>query len=166
MTSKKLPRAKTRIIRGKDFDAWRQERGLVVMAAAEAFGIQRTRWDQMVKDNEIVTDRRLLRMFFLYEKYPKSQPNPHVDYVELYHYLGFADDSTEDHTEFAKLLGISRSSSYRVLQDNSAGRSIDAWVSALQRMELDSPATWKFVMSEISNIADEAVNAGMDKNTA
>lgn len=164
MISKKQPRTKTRIIRGEDFEAWRKESGLVVMAAAEAFGIQRARWDQMVKENEVVTDRRLLRMLFLYEKYPDSQPNPHIDYVKLYHYLGFRDDSADDHTEFANLLGVSRSSSYRLLQENSAGRSIDAWVSALQRLDLPEPATWKFVMQEISSIADEAVSAGMEEN--
>lgn len=161
MTSKKQPRAKTRIIRGEDFDAWRRERGLVVLAAAEAFGMQRARWDQMVKDNEVVTDRRLLRTFLLYEKYPKSQPDPHVDYTELYNFLGFSADSPEDHTEFAKLLGIHRSSSYRILQGNSGGRPIDAWISALQRLGLDEPATWKFVMAEISSVADDVANAGM-----
>ena len=161
MTSKKQPKRLARIVRGEDFEAWRQERKLVVMAAAEAFGIQRARWDQMVKDNDVVTDRRLLRMFFLFEKYPKSQPDPHIDYTELYHYLGFKDESPEDHIEFARLLGISRSSSYRVLQENSAGRSIDAWISALQRMGLDEPATWKFVMDEVSSIADDSVDAGM-----
>lgn len=161
MTSKKQPKRPVRIIRGEHFEAWRQQQGLVVLAAAEAFGIQRARWDQMVKDNEIVTDRRLLRMFFLFEKYPQSQPNPHIDYAELYHYLGFNDDSPEDHILFAQLLGISRSSAYRILQGNSAGRSIDAWVAALQRMGLDEPATWKFVMGEIGSIADDVVNAGM-----
>jgi plasmid maintenance system antidote protein VapI len=161
MTSKKQLKRPVRIVRGEHFEAWRQQQGLVVLAAAEAFGIQRARWDQMVKDNEVVTDRRLLRIFFLFEKYPQSQPNPHIDYAELYRYLGFSDDSPEDHNQFAQLLGISRSSSYRILQGNSAGRSIDAWVAAIQRMGLDEPATWKFVMSEVGLIADESMDAGI-----
>ncbi|HCA3439660.1 TPA: hypothetical protein MO340_004222 [Salmonella enterica subsp. salamae serovar 35:g,m,s,t:-] len=165
MNSKKQPKRSVRIVRGEDFEKWRLDHGLVVMAAAEAFGIQRARWDEIVKKNEIVTDRRLLRMFFLYEKYPKSQPNPHIDYVQLYQFLGFQPDP-DDYIAFAKLLGISRSSAYRVLQDNSAGRSIDAWISALQRMELDDPGAWKFIMTEISEMADEAVSAGMKNNEA
>lgn len=149
------------IIYGSDLEDWRQSNGFTVTAAAEAFGIQRGRWDSIIKENDVITDRRIIRLYFLFTRYPQSRPLSEVNYVDLFKYLGFSTESGEDFASFAKLLGISRSSAYRVIQDNNAGRSVDAIVLALKRMGLDSPGAWLFVMNEIGELADESFDSVM-----
>ncbi|MBK4367024.1 hypothetical protein JJQ04_23815 [Enterobacter hormaechei] len=58
------------IVTGKDLERWRYDHGFVVGTAAECFGIQRAKWESLVRNDEIITNARILNLFHIYTQFP------------------------------------------------------------------------------------------------
>ncbi|HCA3439659.1 TPA: hypothetical protein MO340_004221 [Salmonella enterica subsp. salamae serovar 35:g,m,s,t:-] len=146
-------------IRFEVLEAWRKQNNLFLAQAAEAFGMNVTRWDTLLKQNAYIIDRRILRIFFLYKRYPQALLQQQVDYRDLYNSFSFDTESTDDRIQFAKLVGVSRSSSYRILDNNHAGRVIRNYILAIKRMNA-LPDLSRNVMEIVANIADDSAMRG------
>lgn len=127
--------AKT-VLRGSDLERWRIDHGFVVGTAAECFGIQKKKWEQLTSKNEYITSRRLINLYLLYVEHPNTVPvPPSPDYIQLFKELELTDD-IKGSKIFADLLGISLSSALRILESNNASREIEKYVQALERTGL------------------------------
>lgn len=148
-----------KFITGQDFERWRYDHGFVVGTAAECFGIQRAKWESLVRNDEIITDIRLINLYNMYTVYPETIPVPSsFDYIGLFNELGFAND-TRGKTEFARLFGLSVTGTYRIMDKNSAGRDIEAYAQALKRTGKRGKELLT-LMKSICNLSESAAEEG------
>ncbi|MEB5981792.1 MULTISPECIES: hypothetical protein [Enterobacteriaceae] len=147
------------IVTGKDLERWRYDHGFVVGTAAECFGIQRAKWESLVRNDEIITNARILNLFHIYTQFPETIPvAPSFDYVGLFNELGFANN-TRDKKEFARLFGMSIPGTYRIMDKNSAQRDIEAYAQALKRTGAKGKDLL-FLMRKISQKSETVIEAG------
>ena len=137
---------------GTDLERWRIENGLTKVAAADAFGLQKAKWEELTgpeKSAEQINDPVVAMLLFLYRTHPESSPvQPPLDIKDFYDYLGL-QDSPQDRDTFATLIGRSPPSVYRLmLHDGKPGRPVMKWVEALKRMDL-TPKQCKRVMQDV-----------------
>lgn len=93
-----------KIVTGQDLNRWRYDHGFVAGTAAECFGIQKAKWEALVRSDEIITDVRIINIYNMYTLYPETIPvPPSFDYIGLFNELGFSNDM-KGKTEFARLL--------------------------------------------------------------
>lgn len=146
-------------VRFEALEEWRKANNLYLSQAAEAFGLNVPRWGALLKQNAFVTDRRIMRLFLLYQRYPEVLIQQTIDYNGLYSKFGFEEESTPDHKTFGQLLGVSRSSSYRILEENHAGRVVRNYVLSVKRLR---PTSEKFmdILDTIGRLADTASSQG------
>lgn len=149
------------IITGQDLERWRYDHGFVVGTAAECFGIQRSKWEALVRSDEVITDLRLINLYKMYTEYPATIPAlPSFDYIGLFNELGLAND-TRSKKEFARLLGVSVTAVYRILDNNAAGRDIDAYAYALRKTGLKGKDLLSF-MKSMRKKSEASYQAGKD----
>ncbi|GGM25641.1 hypothetical protein GCM10009425_40510 [Pseudomonas asuensis] len=142
--------------RGTDLERWRIENGLSKPAAADAFGLQKAKWEELTNtDNsaEPITDPVIAMLLYLYREYPESSPiviPPNV--VEFYDFLGFTD-SPQDRDKFATLIGRTPPTAYRILlHGGNAGRPVVKWIEGLKRLKLTPKKTQRLMADVVSTV--------------
>lgn len=137
-----------------DLEQWRIRRGLSVVMAADAFGLQKGKWEELTKEprrSEKIDDPVVAMLLHLYQLYPESAPAKVVfDVKEFYEFLGLKD-STQDREMFASLIGRSPPSVIRLmLHEGMPGRPLVRWMEAVRKLSLTPKQTLK-VMTEVAN---------------
>lgn len=143
---------------GTDLERWRIENGLTKVAAADALGLQKAKWEELTNPEqsaEQISDPVIAMLLHLYRQHPASSPvQPPLDIREFYEFLGL-QDSPQDRDAFATLIGRSPPSVYRLmLHDGKPGRPVMRWIEALKRLAL-TPKQCKRLMQDVaSNVGD------------
>ena len=143
---------------GADLERWRVENGLSKVAAADAFGLQKAKWDELThpsKAGEPLSDPVLGMLLHVYNSSPKSSPVQHApDIAEFYSWLGL-HDSPQDRETFAILIGRAPPSVYRhLLHNGKPGRPVIRWLEALTRLGVSPKATLKLMADAASSVGD------------
>jgi hypothetical protein len=156
-----MPKLKSDSVRaplcGADLELWRIENGLTKSEAADAFGLQKAKWEQLVNTSRAqdqLADPTIAMLLHLYRQHPEAAPltaPPNVG--EFYEFLGLSD-SRHDREDFAILIGRSPPSVHRLLFDNGTpGRPVVRWIEAIKRLRMSS-------MQSRLLMADVAANVG------
>lgn len=143
---------------GSDLEMWRIENALTKSEAADAFGLRRGSWEELVgpdHSQEVISDPAVAMLLYLYRAHPETAPvsaPPKIS--EFYEFLGF-EDSPQHREDFAILIGRSKPTVYRLLNENGTpGRPIVRWIEAIRRMGL-TPKQSRKLMSDIANKVGE-----------
>ena len=125
---------------GADLERWRLANVLTKASAADALGLQITRWDDYTSENQMtlpIPDPAVAILLQLYLSYPEASPVARrLDMREFCDALGLGD-STGDLVRLAALIGRSKSSAHRLLRHNGTpGRPTVRLVDAVQRLQL------------------------------
>lgn len=148
-------------VTGQDLNRWRYDHGFVAGTAAECFGIQKAKWEALVRSDEIITDVRIINIYNMYTLYPETIPvPPSFDYIGLFNELGFSNNM-KGKTEFARLFGLSVTGTYRIMDKNSAGRDIEVYAQALKRTGKKGKELLS-LMQTICSLSERAANAGKE----
>jgi len=141
-------------LRGVDLEQWRMRRGLSVILAADAFGLQKGKWEELTNEpllSEEIGDPVVAMLLHLYQQYPEAAPAKALfDVKEFYEFLGLKD-SAQDRETFASLIGRSPPSVIRLLlHEGRPGRPLIRWMEAVRKLKLTPKQTLK-VMVEVAN---------------
>lgn len=122
---------------GKDLEAWRLKHNLKKEQAAELLGLQILRWKLLTtkRKDEIITDFTLCQLLSLFQMEPNSLPvSPELQVRDFYYLHGFCD-IPKDRKEFAKLIGRSVPSVYRLLtKTGNPSKQVVKWIEAINRL--------------------------------
>jgi len=134
---------------GADLERWRVGNGLTRVDAANAFGLQLAKWDELVGQGRLstpVADPVIAMTLLLYQTRPESAPTQApLDIREFYDFLGL-QDTPRDKEAFATLIGRSPASVYRLLvHDGKPGRPLIKWMEAVRRLQLTPRTTLKMM---------------------
>lgn len=145
-------------ISGADLERWRIENGLMKIAAAHVFGLQKAKWEELTSAEhsaKIIADPVVAMLFYLYRNFPASAPiQSTLDVKEFYDFLGL-QDTPQDRDIFATLIGRSPPSVYRLLLHNGKpSRPVIRWIEAIRRLNL-SPKKSLRLMTEIAGGIDQ-----------
>ncbi len=137
---------------GADLERWRVVRHLSKAEAADAFGLQKAKWDELTsveRGSEPLADPVLGMLLQIYSQHPKSSPvRVPPDVAEFYQWLGLQDEP-QSYETFATLIGRAPPSVYRHLRHKGTpGRPVQRWIEAIRRMDL-SPRQSLRLMAEI-----------------
>ena len=143
---------------GTDLERWRIENGLPKIAAADAFGLQKAKWEELTSaENSAkqIADPVVAMLLHLYRQYPESAPvQLPPDVKEFYDYLGL-QDRPQDRDKFATLIGRSAPSVYRLLLHNGKpGRPVMRWIEAVRRLKLKPKKTLRLMADVVSRVGD------------
>jgi len=140
---------------GADLELWRIENGLTKVEAADAFGLQKSKWEQHVS-SEKLDDLTVAMLLRLYRQRPDAAPKaPPPNVGEFYEFLGLKD-SRRDRELFAVLIGRSLPSAHRLLfQNGTPGRPVVRWIEALKRMHLSAAETRKMMFDVATAVFDQ-----------
>jgi len=143
---------------GADLERWRVENGLSKVAAANAFGLQKAKWDKVThssKASEPLSDPALGMLLQVYNSHPRSSPvQQAMNVVEFYEWLGL-QDSTQDREDFATLIGRAPPSVWRLLlHDGKPSRPVICWLEALKRLNLTPKQTLKLMADVVSTVGE------------
>jgi hypothetical protein len=141
-------------LRGADLEQWRVRRGLTVVMAADAFGLQKGKWEELTSEPSLskeIADPVVAMLLHLYQQYPETAPTKSsFDVKEFYEFLGLKD-APQDRELFASLIGRSPPSVIRLmLHQGTPGRPLVRWLEGVKKLKLTSKQTLK-VMSEVAN---------------
>ncbi|RSZ55259.1 antirestriction protein [Massilia atriviolacea] len=141
---------------GADLERWRVGNGLTKVMAADAFGLQLAKWEELIgKDqlSEPVNDPVVAMILQLYTEHPESAPiQKALDIKEFYEFLGL-QDNPKDKEAFATLIGRSAPSVYRLLvHDGKPGRPLIRWMEAVKKLQLSPRASLKTMESVVSKV--------------
>lgn len=143
-------------LRGADLELWRMENGLTKSDAADAFGLQKTKWEEFVGSQEALTDLTVAMLLQLYRQHPDAAPisvPPNVG--EFYDFLGLTD-SRRDRELFAVLIGRSHASAHRLLlQNGTPGRPVVRWIEAIKRMRLTSKQSRQLMLEVARSVVEQ-----------
>ncbi|AXQ51009.1 hypothetical protein DZC31_30335 (plasmid) [Stenotrophomonas rhizophila] len=144
---------------GTDLERWRLENGLSKVAAADAFGLQKAKWEELTspeRSTAPISDPAVALCLYAYKNFPESSPVEHPPSIkEFFEELGFDADSPQDLEMFATLTGRSASSAYRLIKhDGKPGRPIVRWIEAVRRLNMTSKQSQKFMRDAVSTVAD------------
>lgn len=149
---------------GADLELWRIENGLTKSEAADAFGLQKAKWELLVGSDgaqQALDDMTVAMLLHLYREHPDAAPMaapPNV--AEFYAFLQL-DDSRRDRELFAALIGRSHASAHRLLfQNGTPGRPVVRWIEALKRMRLSSEQTRQLMMDVVAAVEQQQGVAG------
>lgn len=126
---------------GADLERWRIENRLSKSAAAEAFGLQRRRWDIWTCAQNLRTplkDRTVAMLLHLYRTHPKTVPMREAvpDFAQFCAELGIQDNVPENRKRLAELIGRSTAAVYRMLEGGKPSPQVARWMEAIRRMGL------------------------------
>ncbi|MET3132791.1 hypothetical protein AAKU55_003071 [Oxalobacteraceae bacterium GrIS 1.11] len=141
-------------LRGAELEKWRIRRGLTVVMAADAFGLQKGKWEELTAEPQSsseIADPVVAMLLHLYQQYPEAAPARAVfDVREFYEFLGLKD-SPQDREMFASLIGRSPPSVIRLmLHEGTPGRPLVRWLEAVRKLKLTPKQTLK-VMTEVAS---------------
>ncbi|WDN17614.1 hypothetical protein [Xanthomonas oryzae] len=143
---------------GTDLERWRIENGLTKVAAADAFGLQKAKWEELTsaeKSAKQIADPVVAMLLHLYRQHPESAPvKLPPDVKEFYDYLGL-QDTPQDRDKFATLIGRSPPSVYRLLlHDGKPSRPVMRWIEAVRRLKLTPKKTLRMMTDVVSSVGD------------
>lgn len=141
---------------GADLECWRVEHDLSKSTAAEMFGLQRARWDMFISDeyrSRPIPDLTVAMLLHLYRTHPESVPkNDAVDVKKFYYESIGLTDSSVDRGAFAKLIGRSTPSVYRMmLHDAKPSGQVARLIEAVKRIKLPPNKTQRGLMESIAS---------------
>lgn len=141
---------------GADLERWRIGHGLSKVVAADAFGLQLAKWEELIHKDRLslpVKDPVIAMILRLYIEHPEAAPVQRpMDIREFYDFLGL-QDTPKDREAFATLIGRSWPSVYRLLvHDGKPGRPLVKWMEAVRRMQLSPRASLKLMESLVSEV--------------
>ncbi|NMZ14679.1 hypothetical protein HBO07_25745 [Pseudomonas proteolytica] len=144
---------------GTDLERWRLENGLSKVAAADAFGLQKAKWEELTsqeRSSTPISDPAVALCLYAYKSHPESSPVEHPPAIkEFFHYLGLDADAPQDLEMFATLTGRSAPSAYRLIKhDGKPGRPVIRWIEAVRRLNMTSKQSQKFMRDAVSTVAD------------
>jgi hypothetical protein len=163
MNAKPTPSARQPFC-GADLEHWRVANGLSKVSAADAFGLQKAKFEALIareRCREPITDPVVCMLLHLYREHPEAAPIQKTpDLAEFYGYLGFGD-SPQDRETFAALIGRTPPSVYRLLLHNGTpGRPVMRWVEAVRRLDLDAKKAMMVMADVVSSVGE---HQGVDK---
>ena len=143
---------------GTDLERWRLENGLTKVAAADAFGLQKAKWEELTNAAQVsdqINDPVVAMLLHLYQTSPDSAPiQVAPDVKEFYDFLGL-QSTPQDRDKFATLIGRSAPSVYRLLlHDGKPGRPVIRWMEAVRRLKL-TPKNSLRLMADIASEVGE-----------
>jgi hypothetical protein len=143
---------------GLDLERWRVENGLSRFEAADAFGLQKAKWDELTaapKASQPLADPVLAMLLHVYTSNPKSSPvQQPPDIAEFYEWLGLKD-SPQDRESFAILIGRTPPSVYRhLLHNGKPSRPVIRWIEAVRRLNLSSKQSLKLMANVVSSVGE------------
>lgn len=141
---------------GADLERWRIGNGLTKVIAADAFGLQLSKWEDLIsKENHSspIADPVIAMTLQLYLDHPETAPTQTPpDIREFYEFLGLKD-TPKDKETFAALIGRSPPSVYRLLvHDGKPGRPLVRWMEAVRKLHLAPRASRKVMESVASKV--------------
>jgi hypothetical protein len=141
---------------GADLERWRVGHGLSKVMAADAFGLQLSKWEELIHKDQLSTplkDPVIAMILKLYTDHPEAAPLQRpLDIGEFYGFLGL-QDTPKDKEAFATLIGRSPPSVYRLLvHDGKPGRPLVRWMEAVRRLQLSPRASLKVMESVVSDV--------------
>lgn len=150
---------------GMDLERWRLENGLTKVAAADAFGLQKAKWEELTNpsvSNEPLSDPVVAMTLHLYRTLPGSAPvEIPPDVKEFYNFLGL-QDTPHDREMFATLIGRSPPSVYRLLlHDGKPGRPLIRWIEAIRRLNLSSRKSMMLMMDVAKTVGERQQNSSV-----
>lgn len=145
-------------ISGSDLERWRIENGLTKVAAADAFGLQKAKWEELTSAANAakqINDPAVAMLLYLYQRLPESAPvQLPPDVKEFYDFLGM-QDTPQDRDRFATLIGRSAPSVYRLLLHNGKpGRPVMRWMEAIQRLKFTPKQSLRLMSEVVSSVGD------------
>ncbi|WP_426212675.1 hypothetical protein [Massilia sp. TWP1-3-3] len=148
---------------GTDLERWRIENGLTKVAAADAFGLQKAKWEELTNAEQAskqINDPVVAMLLHLYQTSPDSAPiQVAPDVKEFYDFLGL-QSTPQDRDKFATLIGRSAPSVYRLLlHDGKPGRPVIRWMEAVRRLKL-TPKNSLRLMTDIASEVGERQHVG------
>jgi hypothetical protein len=143
---------------GADLERWRVENGLSKAEAADAFGLQKAKWETLTSAahaNEPLADPVLAMLVQVYRQHPDSSPvQAPPDITEFYEFLGL-QDSPQDRETFATLIGRAPPSVYRhLLHNGKPGRPVIRWIEAICRMKLTPKQSLRLMSDVVSSVGE------------
>jgi len=143
---------------GTDLERWRIENGLTKLAAADTFGLQKVKWEELTSaenSTKKITDPVVAMLLHLYRHYPESAPvQQPPDVKEFYDFLGL-QDTPQDRDKFATLIGRSPPSVYRLLlHDGKPGRPVMRWIEAVRRLKLTPKKSLRVMADVVSSVGE------------
>ncbi|WP_084267477.1 hypothetical protein [Azohydromonas lata] len=173
---------------GIHLEKWMMDRKLTKAEAAEAFGLQRVKWDELTRDDrklEPVDDPVVAMLYEVYRQHPKAYPRPvPPDIKEFFLWLGLREDQPQDFTTFAALIGRAPPTAYRLIRPPklkkaslqaknkpSPSRSVLRWIEALRRLNLTPRQTLKLMVDVAASVgqrqqAGNVLSEGWSKQDA
>lgn len=153
-----MTNTENQLICGTDLERWRIENGLTKIAAADAFGLQKAKWEELTSVAHAakqISDPVVAMLLQLYQQLPESAPvQLPPDVKEFYDFLGL-QDSPQDRDRFATLIGRSAPSVYRLLlHDGKPGRPVIRWMEAVKRLKLTPKQSLRLMADVASNVGD------------
>jgi hypothetical protein len=144
--------------RGTDLERWRTSNGLTKAEAADAFGLQKARWDKLTNAEqslEPLSDPLVAMLLHLYQHVPGAAPvQLPPDVPEFYEFLGF-QDNPQDRDTFSTLIGRSPSSAIRLLlHGGTPGRPLIRWIEAVQRLKMSPKQSLRVMFDVASSVGD------------
>jgi hypothetical protein len=141
---------------GADLERWRVGNGLTKVMAADAFGLQIAKWEELTHTNQLsnpVKDPVIAMILQLYLQYPEAAPIQQApDIREFYDFLGL-QDTPKDKEVFAALIGRSSPSVYRLLvHDGKPGRPLLKWMDAVRKLKLSPRSSLKIMEAVASKV--------------
>lgn len=143
---------------GADLERWRIENGLTKVAAADAFGLQKAKWEELTSiehSAKPISDPVVAMLLYLYQNNPESAPvQLPPDVKEFYDFLGLKD-TPQDRDKFAVLIGRSAPSVYRLLLHNGKpGRPVMRWIEAIRRMKFTPKKSLHLMADVVSSVGE------------
>ena len=144
---------------GADLELWRLENALTKSEAADAFGLRKLKWDELVSSERAqdpLDDPTVAMLLLLYRSRPEAAPvaaPPNVN--EFFEFLGLQEDSPQDRENFAILIGRSKPSVYRLLiEHGTPSRPVVRWIEAIRRLRMTSRQSRHLMADVVSDVGE------------
>jgi len=127
-----------RPITGADLESWRISNGLNKNDAANAFGLQKLRWAALTSSAQMhkpIQDLTIVRTYLIYNLFPETSPGKkRFETRDFYKNYLKLSDTPGDKELFAKLIGRSVASIYRLFDDGNVGRPVLQLLEAVKNL--------------------------------
>lgn len=150
------------LFKGWRIEEWKTKNELIMLSAANMLGSQKSKLEKLIANDEPITQKKLIQLFLIYEKYPETMPvRPKPDFASFYKSIGFSLDvePTANWKAFGKLLGASVTTVLRMLKNEGVSRDIECYIQGLISLNLDGHTT-RSIVEAISKDSDKLVLEG------